>query len=445
MEKNKFKLRSICLFLCMMSVLLVACSSDMPATTKQCASSTIASNPAVSIPSGNPTDPAGPIPSSNSYPLVYVADNQAYIIGAVHDGIYYSVQDLIIGKEWQEGVAWSDQKETVVWPQLDTSFDLVLYNWDSELLVHVTDIIVGHHSMGERRLKLETSTEIPTGRIYVGTYRGLDVIDTEAQYIQSSQEQSFRIKTDLDGDGNMDFVQGQYDEGPEDLPVGHNYLPVTVERNGKTYCIEDCLMYSEDYDHRIIPADLDQDGEMELIFLNPQKQGSKLHVFVYRFFEDRYLLFDTPIAPARPENTNLEFWIGQDVADVDWSEYDEQPLFGGMRYLGKGYHYVIDESGYQHLPEKYVEYTVGHFPDEADRGAYVTSIWITDPEITVHGITIHSSKEEFIRVFTQLGYKVGYDADERLRAFLNNISFFFEEGDHIHIYADVTNRTGIEY
>ena len=108
-----------------------------------------------------------------------------------------------------------------------------------------------------------------------------------------------------------------------------------------------------------------------------------------------------------PEDTILELWITQDVADVDFSNYYE--ILGGIgakQYYGSGYLPALHEDGYEVDPEYYVKYKITAWPDYADGGQYITSIDFNDPKVTVYGLTINSSFDEFERIFSEMGYEL---------------------------------------
>ena len=47
--------------------------------------------------------------------------------------------------------------------------------------------------------------------------------------------------------------------------------------------------------------------------------------------------------PPKPSDTNLAFWITQDVSRIDFSHYEEiTGWFGARQYYGHGYHSTID-------------------------------------------------------------------------------------------------------
>lgn len=158
------------------------------------------------------------------------------------------------------------------------------------------------------------------------------------------------------------------------------------------------------------------------------------------------------ISLKMPENTTLEFWITQDVSDADFSDYHE--IIGGIgakQFYGSGYQPVLDENGNKVDPEYYVKYKITAWPDYADGGQYITSIDFNDPKVTVYGLTVDSSFEEFEKIFSEMGFELTKDSSEtfeRFTASKNGISFSLETVNGKHkftVYAEVTNKTGIVY
>ncbi len=153
-----------------------------------------------------------------------------------------------------------------------------------------------------------------------------------------------------------------------------------------------------------------------------------------------------------PEDTTLEFWITQDVADIDFSDYYEiLGCMGATQYYGTGYMPALDEDGYIVDPVYYVIYTISAWPDYADGGHYITSIDFNDPKVTVYGLTVNSSYDEFERIFSEMGYELSQDSSkhfERYTASKNGISFSLENVDGkqiFSVYAEVTNKKGIVF
>ena len=107
------------------------------------------------------------------------------------------------------------------------------------------------------------------------------------------------------------------------------------------------------------------------------------------------------------QDTNLEFWIAENVDNVDFSEYQEKyGMFGGTQYYGKDYEPIVDEYGQQTDPEYYVLYTVTSYPDYSDSTQHITHIQITDPSIYVSGMTVNTPFEEFERIVQEHGFEI---------------------------------------
>ena len=153
-----------------------------------------------------------------------------------------------------------------------------------------------------------------------------------------------------------------------------------------------------------------------------------------------------------PEGTTLEFWITQDVANEDFSDYYEiLGWMGAKQYYGLGYRPETNETGYIVDPEYYVKYKITAWPDYADGGQYITSIEFNDLNVTVYGLNVNSSYDEFERIFSEMGYELFRDSSktiERYTASKNGIIFTLETvygKQSFSIHAEVTNKTGIEF
>ena len=162
------------------------------------------------------------------------------------------------------------------------------------------------------------------------------------------------------------------------------------------------------------------------------------------------------VSGEMPKNTSLEFWITEDVKDFDWSGHDEiYGWMGAREFLGSGYKKNADTDGSDQHPDHYVSYVITAWPDYADGGQFVTDITITDPAVTVYGLTIGSTYEEFDAVFEPLGYELswGEGAIKTRVATKDGITFRLTcavDGNPdvvpvFRISAEVTNREGIVF
>ena len=139
----------------------------------------------------------------------------------------------------------------------------------------------------------------------------------------------------------------------------------------------------------------------------------------------------------RPDDTNLSFWITQEITDEDIYEKGCTLIpgwFGASEYLDGKYTLNENEEG-DRLPDTYVTYLVSGYPDVLSKSSAVVKINITDPEITVYGLTINSSKEE---IENRMKSVSGASGKERTYS-IGKASFYFSE-ECINISVPVTNK-----
>ena len=147
----------------------------------------------------------------------------------------------------------------------------------------------------------------------------------------------------------------------------------------------------------------------------------------------------------RPD-TNLEFWIAEQVDNVDFSEYQEKyGLMGGREYYGKGYAPSTGPNGEQIDPQECVIYTVTSYPDYSSRHRHVTRITITDPSIEFYGVTIRSSAEEIDAAMKQHGFRAQQHSNANGRVYSNGKYTFRFYNDAIYLHAEVRNLFGIQF
>lgn len=101
---------------------------------------------------------------------------------------------------------------------------------------------------------------------------------------------------------------------------------------------------------------------------------------------------------SKPEGTSLEFWITEDVGEVDFSDYEINPgWFGAEEYYGCGY--CADD-------EAFVTYLITAYPDYSCGGSFVTRIKVTDPKVIImNGLTCASSVNAWSTTLTKMGFK----------------------------------------
>lgn len=156
----------------------------------------------------------------------------------------------------------------------------------------------------------------------------------------------------------------------------------------------------------------------------------------------------TGAIPAKPCDATLEFWIAENVSSVDFTDYiNRQGVFGACEYFGRGYS-PVTENGEYILPQYYVIYTVGGYPDTSDSRNYVTRIQITDPAVRIYGITCGASLDEFDKAMAAYGYKIAKETDTAHIAKSGKVTIRFVsyngEGK-LTISVKVTNKKGVVY
>ncbi len=145
---------------------------------------------------------------------------------------------------------------------------------------------------------------------------------------------------------------------------------------------------------------------------------------------------------AKPE-TNLEFWIAENVDNVDFSKYQQKyGMFGGRQYYGTGYVPTLDENEQQVDPEHCVIYTVTSYPDYSDREQHVTYIYITDPTVEFCGISLNSSLAAFKTTMREQGFVITNELENSCTAKKGKYRVSFSK-EAIRISVEVENETGM--
>ena len=142
--------------------------------------------------------------------------------------------------------------------------------------------------------------------------------------------------------------------------------------------------------------------------------------------------------------TELEFWIGENVDGVDFSEYREKPgIMGGREYYGRGYAPEKAENGEETEPKECVLYTVTSYPDYSSKAQHVTRIVITDPSVGVYGLKLGSPADEIGTVMKKNGFKLNDNADPN--SFVKGKFTIRFSNESIVLSVEVSNRNGIVF
>jgi len=149
----------------------------------------------------------------------------------------------------------------------------------------------------------------------------------------------------------------------------------------------------------------------------------------------------------KPDDFALDFWLLDDVTDTDISDFfSMEGRFGCIEILGRDYEAVINEENNRFdYPKHYVSYILTAYPDYASEGLFVTEIIVADPAVTLYGLTVNSTIEEFDTVFSEMGYELSnLEFHENIRvAEKGKITVRFLQGSTLSFTAEVTNETGI--
>ena len=148
--------------------------------------------------------------------------------------------------------------------------------------------------------------------------------------------------------------------------------------------------------------------------------------------------------------TTLEFQIGENVDDVDFSKYQQKIRYGymgpGIQYYGTGYFPRTDKEGMQVDPEHCVIYTTGAFPDVSSRKRHITEIFISDPTVIVFGITLNSSKEEIDHALKRYGFKEQPVGNVGKTEWVNGkYHIMYTQGKGMYIEFDTSNVFRIQW
>ena len=140
---------------------------------------------------------------------------------------------------------------------------------------------------------------------------------------------------------------------------------------------------------------------------------------------------DSRYEAERP--AELEYWLLEEPEDAAMEKNDTIWVKDTARqFLGRGYAAISQEDGSKTLPERYVLYGAGPYPDLSDAGGcFITRIEITDPELGVFRFHVDESPEAFDELFRDRGYEIEVEQSEDgelHRAFKNGITASFTPG-----------------
>ena len=155
-----------------------------------------------------------------------------------------------------------------------------------------------------------------------------------------------------------------------------------------------------------------------------------------------------PLYLRKPKDTNLEFWITERATSKDLEDKGCTYLPGWMgaeEYLDSRYTADTSEPMAK-APDIHVTYLLTGYPDTLDDPA-ITHIEITDPSITVYGLTMESTDNQITSRLNELATSFSYITTTEecyLSVKIQNCSFSFMR-EKIVIDVPVTNNSGIVY
>lgn len=137
----------------------------------------------------------------------------------------------------------------------------------------------------------------------------------------------------------------------------------------------------------------------------------------------------------RPLNTNMEYWITQDMTGRDlighWMIEDQQNFkkFYSIEYI------PYELNGEIIYPHRYVIYEVSPYPTKDSDDHHITKVYITDLTVDVYGINLTNSFKEFDKALKDAGFDIVKKNRERHIAKMDNITVYFCK-DYIEITAE---------
>ena len=104
----------------------------------------------------------------------------------------------------------------------------------------------------------------------------------------------------------------------------------------------------------------------------------------------------------RPKGYFLDYWIKEkiDIATIDKSLIYEIRFSGVISILDSRYEFII-EQGEKKLPKKFVFYICKY---SSTKEIMVESVVITDPSITVYGLSMNSSENFVNKTLIDMGF-----------------------------------------
>ena len=135
----------------------------------------------------------------------------------------------------------------------------------------------------------------------------------------------------------------------------------------------------------------------------------------------------------KPEDTNLEYWL-LDTLDTDnLTEINRKSDDNKKSFLAKEYKAATNENGEIVAPQAAVVYTLGRYPFTDFGVRRIINIMITDPDVYVWGLTLNSTRDEFVEVMNSLGFELSVDSEKSIEFSNGRYSVVLFYGDRLII------------
>ena len=155
---------------------------------------------------------------------------------------------------------------------------------------------------------------------------------------------------------------------------------------------------------------------------------------------------------AKPQDTSLEFWVTEKVTSEDFKDhYSVDDVFGAYKFFGKDYQpNEITEENSDIQPKHCVTYTVTAYPDySSNNGKFdtVTRIEITDPQVSIYGITCDSTLQDFDKTLEKLGCTIQDKGLIHIATYgkVKIALASYDENKTLTIWVEVTNKQGLNF
>lgn len=224
-------------------------------------------------------DPNSPL---TCYPLLFVENGQAYIIGAMTPNNLYTPWDFRYNGEPLEDYFGGAEDVPVFTGILNTSNTLAFYGFTgSTFETGVKEVTArGEFGTGNYWVKAALTQQDCQG-VFLGTYRGVNFSPENALYGNR------RISADLDSDGSMDYVTWDFSRSQTESAY---ICSIFIEIGSASYTIQrmsEYFSYAQE-ETEVWVADIDQDGRFEIVVYEKMEDDYSRGVSIYRLGADGY-------------------------------------------------------------------------------------------------------------------------------------------------------------